>query len=131
LIGRKRKAVSQWPFDRFGEKHMKALIVLALAATAGPAIAAGSGDRDEASSARQQRHCTRIQTRSGSRMAYQRVCLTAAEWRERLGPDWRQGLSGRPSVDEQLDELAVRSSTFEQSQPDHDSTVSPGARAPH
>ncbi|MEA3030621.1 MAG: hypothetical protein QOJ53_2382 [Sphingomonadales bacterium] len=110
---------------------MKALIVLALAATAGPAIAAGSADRDEASATRDQRFCTRIERRSGSRMAYQRVCLTQAEWRERLGADWRQHLTGRPSIEEQLDSLEARTSPFEQSMPDHDARVSPGSRAPH
>jgi hypothetical protein len=63
-------------------------------------------------------------------MAYQRVCLTAAEWRERLGADWRQNLSGRPSVEDQLNDLDARSSAYEQAQPDHDARVSPGSRAP-
>lgn len=109
---------------------MKALIVLALAATAGPAIAAGSAEGDQASATREQRHCTRIERRSGSRMAYQRVCLTHAEWRERLGADWRQHLTGRPSVEEQLDDLDARNSTYIEARPDHDARVSPGGRVP-
>ena len=79
---------------------LKAVLAFAVAVTGAPALAAASSD-DQASNARSGRTvCTRIQRRGGSRLAYQRVCLTEAQWRERLGPDWRIQLSGRNPEDD-------------------------------
>ena len=74
---------------------LKAVLTLALTITAAPALAATGGERGASSSDSGGKICTRIQRRGGSRLAYQRVCLTQAEWRNRLGPDWRMQLSGR------------------------------------
>jgi len=79
---------------------MKAVLAVAVAVTGAPALAAAGSD-DQASASRGERKmCTRIQRRGGSRLAYQRVCLTSAEWRERLGPDWRMQLTGRNPEDD-------------------------------
>lgn len=85
---------------------MKALLAVALLATASPALAAAAAG-DEPGAGRERRVCTQIQRYGGSRIAYQRVCLTEAEWRERLGPDWRQRLAGN-SPNEDLDDVEIR-----------------------
>ena len=74
---------------------MKALLAAAVAVTGASALAAPSSDDQASASSSDRKICTRIQRRGASRLAYQRVCLTSAEWRERLGPDWRLQLSGR------------------------------------
>jgi hypothetical protein len=82
---------------------MKSLIVAALLATSAPALAAASpaGDRgDQAESQGDRRTCTRVERHSGSRLAYQRVCLSATEWRERLGTEWRRHMPGTARSDE-------------------------------
>jgi hypothetical protein len=77
-----------------------AFLGLAVVLTGTPALAA-SGSGEEAAGTRSERKiCTQIQRRGGSRLAYQRVCLTEAEWRERLGPDWRIQLTGRSPEDD-------------------------------
>lgn len=88
---------------------MKAVLAVAIAVTGAPLIAAPSAD-DQASSASSGRKvCTRVERRGGSRLAYQRVCLTEAQWRERFGPDWRIRLSGRnPEEDVEAADLRSR-----------------------
>src|SRR5688572_19032365 len=88
---------------------MKAILVIAVAVTGTPVLAAAASD-DEASTTRAERKiCTRIERRGASRLAYQRVCLTSAEWRDRLGPDWRTRLSGRnPEEDVEAADLRSR-----------------------
>ena len=88
---------------------MKALIALAMVMTGAPAIAADSAGEQNATSASSRKICTRIERRGASRLAYQRVCLTDAEWRDRLGPDWRLHLSGRnPEEDFETADLRSR-----------------------
>jgi hypothetical protein len=74
---------------------MKSLLAVAVAVTGATALAAAGSDDQASASNSDRKICTRIQRRGGSRLAYQRVCLTSAEWRERLGPDWRIQLTGR------------------------------------
>jgi hypothetical protein len=87
---------------------MKKLIIAALVATSFPALTS-TATAAEGSSARERRHC--VQTgaaRAGSRMTARRICRTAAQWQDALGPDWRQRLTGR-SVQDDLDTVAARS----------------------
>lgn len=84
---------------------MKALIIIAIAATSVPAFAAGSSDDDGAS--RERRVCTQPAVRGGSRMT-RRTCRTPAEWRERLGPDWRQHLAGASGLQDDYDAMQAR-----------------------
>ncbi|MEA3030620.1 MAG: hypothetical protein QOG13_1945 [Sphingomonadales bacterium] len=84
---------------------MKSLVALALVATSAPALATPSTSTDEASPARERRVCTRIQRRGASRLARQRVCLTATEWRQRFGADWRQNMGGAPLPEDAMDDL--------------------------
>ena len=98
---------------------MKLLLAAATAATAAtaaiafPAAAAAPEDgRSEASSS-DRRHCTHVTVRAGSRMSGRRVCRTASEWRETLGPDWRQHLAGNRGVEEDFEAVAVRASPFD------------------
>jgi hypothetical protein len=90
---------------------MKALIAIALVATSVPALAAAE-EGQTASSSREKKLCTRVERRGGSRIALSRVCLTAAEWRERLGPDWREHMSGTPSVEEQMADVETKTRHF-------------------
>lgn len=90
---------------------MKVVVALAVLMAAAPAVAESSSDDESARSERQRRVCTRIERYSGSRMSFQRVCMTEAEWRERLGPDWRQRLAGR-SPEDDLGGLDGRSRDF-------------------
>ena len=86
---------------------MKAILAVAVLVTSAPAVAVAAADEDSARPQRERRVCTQVQRYGGSRVAYQRVCLTEAEWRERLGPDWRQRLAGR-SPDDDLDGVDAR-----------------------
>ena len=87
---------------------MKTLIAFALLATSIPfTTAAASGNDDRASSDR--RVCTQIATaRAGSRMSARRICRTPAQWREALGPDWRQHLAGAPGLQDDYDSMTAR-----------------------
>lgn len=87
---------------------MKALIGFAVLLSPAPSLAATGADGEGARSERERRICTRIERHGGSRLSYQRVCLTEAEWRERLGADWRQALTGR-TVEDDYDSVDVRS----------------------
>ncbi|HYD12261.1 MAG TPA: hypothetical protein VEC11_05390 [Allosphingosinicella sp.] len=90
---------------------MKMLVAVALVATSFPVVttaAAAAGGND--SSANERRVCTQpARARAGSRMSPRRVCRTEAQWRDALGPDWRQLLSGRTLEGDQ-DLLGQRSS---------------------
>lgn len=96
---------------------MKSLIIVALLATSAPAFAADSASGNQAGASRDRRVCTRVDRRGGSRVAQQRVCLTASEWRERLGADWRQNLAGLRSYEEDMDAILTRNQRFETAQP--------------
>ncbi len=88
---------------------MKLLVAIALCATSFPVLATPASAASD-SSANARRVCTQLsQARAGSRMGPRRVCRTEAQWRDALGPDWRQLLSGRTLEDDQ-DTLAQRSS---------------------
>ena len=88
---------------------MKALAAVALLVTAIPALAAEADPQPSASSQRERKICTRFEQRSSSsRMSTRRVCLTEAQWREQLGPDWRQQLAGRQNVEDDLDAMEAR-----------------------
>jgi hypothetical protein len=92
---------------------MKSLVALALVASSAPVLATPSASPEEASPARDHRICTRIQRRGATRMARQRICLTAAEWRERYGADWRQNLGGAPLPEDAMDDLDTRTRRVE------------------
>lgn len=87
---------------------MKALIAIAMAATSMPAVAAASGS-EQAEAPRERKVCTQIQRRSQSRVPARRVCLTATQWQDRYGPDWRQVLSGNTTPEDDYDAADVRS----------------------
>jgi hypothetical protein len=85
---------------------MKMLSVVALVATSIPAFTTAALAREGASSER--RVCTQVTIRAGSRMSGRRLCHTPSEWREALGPDWRQRLSRRTGTQDDFDSLAAR-----------------------
>lgn len=85
---------------------MKLVVAVALVATSLPSVAAAMGRPENASNER--RHCTQITVRAGSRMSGRRICRTAAEWREALGPDWRQHLAGFSGTQDDYDALRIR-----------------------
>jgi hypothetical protein len=89
---------------------MKALILgtLAVVATSTPAFA--EPDSNQALVVRGERAiCTRVQMRGASRISYQRVCRTSDQWRETLGPDWRQLLNGQDNPEDDIARLEVLS----------------------
>lgn len=90
---------------------MKALIASALIVTSVPVLAAVASDDQSAKSQRDRRVCTRIERQAGSRLSTTRVCLTESEWRDRLGPDWRQRLAGN-SPEDDYDAVGVRTRVF-------------------
>ena len=79
---------------------MKLFVAVALVATASPVLATtASAEQDSVSQER--RYCTQVSAaRAGSRMSPRRICRTAAQWQEALGPDWRQHLTGRNREDD-------------------------------
>ncbi len=83
---------------------MKKIVLVSLIAMSAIPGAAGATDTP-----RERQFCTRIETRSGSHMAYRRVCRTAEQWRQALGADWRQHISGARDVQNTMDGVAMRS----------------------
>lgn len=77
---------------------MSALIAFSFLAAA--AELPSGADQAQAAAPSERKLCTRIEHRSGSRMGHRRVCLTAREWRDRLGPDWRQSVAGATPEDD-------------------------------
>jgi basic membrane lipoprotein Med (substrate-binding protein (PBP1-ABC) superfamily) len=82
---------------------MKSVLVVALAmaipAVAGTAAASPGAKPNK-------KFCTEVKPKSGSRVN-QRVCMTADQWREKLGNDWQDRLAGN-DADAELNELLVR-----------------------
>jgi hypothetical protein len=79
---------------------MKAHTIVLLVAAAASTPAFADPDPNDSLVVRGERGiCTRVQLRGASRIAYQRICRTPTEWRERLGPDWRQVLAGHSPED--------------------------------
>lgn len=77
---------------------MKTLLAVAVLAAGAAAIGAPASGQQPTSSEPAPNICVLFQQqRSGSR----RICLSASEWQQRLGRDWRQYLSGR-TVDDDL-----------------------------
>jgi hypothetical protein len=85
---------------------MKMLSIVALVATSIPGFTTTTFARDGASSER--RVCTQFTIRAGSRMSGRRICRTPSEWRDALGPDWRQHLAGLTGLQDDYDALRVR-----------------------
>ncbi|HYD12258.1 MAG TPA: hypothetical protein VEC11_05375 [Allosphingosinicella sp.] len=90
---------------------MKKVVALALIVTTLPLGAAGASaeGRPETNERAERRVCTQITVRAGSRMSGRRICKTQREWREVLGPDWRQHLAGARSIELDYDALMMRS----------------------
>ncbi len=93
---------------------MKLLLAAAIVAIAFPVAGAAAAEegRPEANASEGRRFCTQITVRAGSRMSGRRVCRTATQWRETLGPDWRQLLAGYRGVEEDFESLSVRATPF-------------------
>ena len=85
---------------------MKPIIAFALVVTCVPGVATALGRTENVSNER--RVCTQVTLRAGSRMSGRRVCRTPSEWREALGPDWRQHLAGFTGLQDDYDALRVR-----------------------
>jgi hypothetical protein len=83
---------------------MKALLVLAVALTGAASSTTVAAEEQLISSARARPICVQFPDR---RTSARRICLTASAWRERLGPDWRQILTGR-NVEDDMDALGPR-----------------------
>jgi len=92
---------------------MKALMAIALIATSTSAFAVGADEEETRKAGSDRRICTRVEQRnSSSRLTTRRICATEAEWRERLGPDWRQQLAGRDTVEDDIDAVDARTRAF-------------------
>lgn len=91
---------------------MKATVILAMLLASAPAVVVAAADGPSAQSERERRVCTRVERQGASRLASTRVCLTADEWRERLGPDWRQQLAGNSSLEDDMDSVDQRTKAF-------------------
>jgi hypothetical protein len=93
--------------------HMKTLFVLLLAASfpayAAPAKPPGADAPTGSKFAAVHRICTQVSVRAGSRMSGRRVCLTADQWRQALGPDWRSQLRGARNLELDYEALDLRS----------------------
>ncbi|HTU13485.1 MAG TPA: hypothetical protein VMG08_21525 [Allosphingosinicella sp.] len=85
---------------------MKVIVAVALIATSMPVLATSAAAREGAS---ERRVCTQVSGgRAGSRMGPRRVCRTPDEWRQALGPDWRQHLTGASGVQDDYEALRAR-----------------------
>jgi|SRR5207253_10180279 hypothetical protein len=85
---------------------MRFVVAVALVAASLPGLAAATGRPETAPTER--RHCTNIAVRAGSRLTGRRVCLTQTQWREALGPDWRQHLAGNRGVQDDYEAMMAR-----------------------
>ena len=107
---------------------MRTLLAVALAATSIPVFTTAALAREGASAER--RVCTQLTVRAGSHLSGRRVCRTPTEWREALGPDWRQRLAGYDNLQSQYDSLAARASPDNEVHGVQPDPHSPGAQAP-
>ena len=109
---------------------MKKLAAVALIAMSIPSTAAvASGNDDRASSDR--RICTQVASaRGGSRMNPRRICRTSEQWREALGPDWRQHLGGARGLQDDYDAMTARMSPDNEVHGQQVNPNSPGAHSP-
>ena len=90
---------------------MKVIIAVALVATSLPVHAATAAA--PGSNAQERRVCTQVAgSRAGSRMTPRRICRTAAQWQEALGPDWRQHLTGR-NLQDDMEALQARATVVD------------------
>ena len=104
---------------------LAALIAMSVSST--PAL--GGGNDDRASDDR--RVCTQVATaRAGSRMTARRICRTPAQWREALGPDWRQHLGGARGLQDDYDAMTARMSPDNEVHGQQVNPNSPGAHSP-
>jgi hypothetical protein len=93
---------------------MKLLMAIALVATSAPTLATSASARDGEGASREPRICTQAgSARAGSRMSPRRTCRTAAQWREALGPDWRQHLSGSTGTQDDYDAVQTRGTSYD------------------
>jgi hypothetical protein len=86
---------------------MKMLIVIALAATSLPFVATAAAAPDGAP--RERSVCTQLTLRAGSHLSGRRICRTPTQWREALGPDWRQRLAGASGAQDEYEAMQTRS----------------------
>lgn len=92
---------------------MRALAVFCLVVSSAPAFADGNRGEEAQKASSERRVCTRVEQRnSSSRLSNRRICATEAEWRDRLGPDWRQQLAGRESIEDDIDAVDARTRAF-------------------
>ena len=82
---------------------MKACLILAIGLASVPSLAASAGE-ELISSAPVPRVCVMFPDR---RTSSRRICLTSSQWQARLGPDWRQIVTGR-NFEDDMDALSVR-----------------------
>ena len=69
---------------------MKALVAVALVVTSMPLLAAPAAGKVAKAA---KKYCEQVPMRTGSRVV-RRICMTRAQWAEKLGPDWRERLAG-------------------------------------
>jgi hypothetical protein len=104
---------------------LAAFIAMSISTT--PALAAGNDDRASGD----RRICTQVASaRAGSRMSARRVCRTSEQWRDALGPDWRQHLTGARSTQDEYEAMAARMSPDNEVHGQQVNPNSPGAHAP-
>lgn len=85
---------------------MTAFAIALMFAQSGPLLAPVY-ETDMAVAGGPDRVCATVEVQHRSGHSNRRVCFTEAEWRRRLGNDWRSVLSGR-SLDDDLDALDLR-----------------------
>ena len=78
---------------------MKLLFAVAVIVAAPTGFVSNASARENFNSS-QGRVCTAISVRAGSRLSGRRICRSAREWREALGPDWRIILTGSTLQDD-------------------------------
>ena len=83
-------------------------LLIALAAAAMP-LAWTASSADASAVPHERKYCTRVELRVASRMSTRRVCLTPTQWREALGPAWREQLASNRNLQQDYDALMMRS----------------------
>ena len=87
---------------------MRKLVAVALIATSMP-VPGLVGKAEAAAIPHERKYCTRVELRVASRMSTRRVCLTPTQWREALGPAWREQLASSRNLQQDYDVLMMRS----------------------
>lgn len=88
------------------------MVALALAI---PTVGATASAPGAAEAKSQKKFCTRVRPKTATRVN-QRICMTHDQWREKLGPEWREALTDG-DVTPDLEDLELKAKMAQPANP--------------